>query len=149
MSRQSITLFSHPEPVITYTGPPVRVDSWYTSAQHLHTVSIVAANCRGRLTIQASIKASPSENDWFPISLGGQLYIDYPRSGLWSASDNFGAGPAFGALLGGEISTLGFSFTGRFVWMRAILDRSRIVPPGANPVMIGACGYIDRILLNI
>lgn len=132
MSRQSIMLLGGTQPVVIYTSEPVRVDWWFQHGQRMYTMSVAASNFRGRLTVQASLKVKPTENDWFPIALGGQLYMDYPRNGL-----------------GSETSTLGFSFTGRYVWMRAIVDRSLVVPSDANPVMIAQCGLIDRILLNV
>ena len=132
MSRQSVILFNNDLPTVICVGNPVRVDTMYTKANHCHTVSIAASNFRGRLTIQATIKAKPSENDWFPVSLGGQYHIDYPTSGI-----------------GQETSTKTFSFNGRFIWLRAITDKSLVIPLDAMPVMVGACGYIDRILLNI
>jgi hypothetical protein len=132
MSRQSIVLLGGTPPVITYTSEPVRVDWWFQHGQRMYSISIASSNFRGNLTIQASIKTKPTENDWFPISLNGQFYIQYPRNGL-----------------GAETSTLGFNFTGHFVWMRAIVDRSLVLPSDARPVMIAQCGFIDRILLNV
>lgn len=132
MSRQSIVLLSSPPPEVIYQAAPVRVDSWFTDIQHQHTLSIVASRFKGRLIIEASIKVNPNDNDWFPISLGGKLYIDYPRNGLVS-----------------ETSNIAFSFLGRFVWMRARLDRSYVIPMDAQPTMVAACGFIDRILLNV
>jgi hypothetical protein len=133
MSRQSIVLLKNPGPVVVFQGEPVRVDSWYTDVSaHQHTLSIATSHCRGRLTIEASVKLTPSNSDWFPIKLGDQLFIDYPRNGLHS-----------------ETSTIAFSFTGRFIWMRARIDRSLIIPLDAQAHMVAHCGLVDRILLNV
>ena len=152
MGRQSIVLLSDPKPVLVYTSKPIRVDMWYTSAQHLHTIQIVASNFRGLVSIEASIMTKPTENDWFYIPLYGNPYIEYPRSldntiRAYIPIDLNNTGTGINAL--GETSTVGLSFTGRFVWMRAKIDRSTVVPPDATEVMIAQVGIIDRILLNI
>lgn len=157
MSHQSIVLLSATPPVVIYKSEPVRVDAWYSVAEKQHSIAIVASNFRGRLVVQATIKVKPTEEDWFPVILNGQPCIDYPRNGI-GYGNNYNLGGFNGGTsildagyggLGSETSTLGFNFTGRFIWMRAIIDRSVVVPMDANPIMIGACGLIDRILLNI
>ncbi len=157
MSRQSILLLSSIPPVVTYIGEPTRVDLWYQNTQSQHTMSVAASNFRGRLIVQATIKVKPCDDDWFPILFCGRPHIDYPRNGigtngnsnLGGLSGGYSSTAAGYGGLGAETSTLAFNFTGRFVWMRAIVDRSHIIPRDANPVMVAACGFIDRILLNI
>ena len=148
MSRQSIVILSSVPPTVSHIGDPVRVDTWYTSAHNLNTISIVSSNFKGRVVVEASLKANPSDNDWFPILLNGNSYIDYPRNRLSTVPSppllSFSGGG-----LGAETSTIAFNFSGRFTWMRAQVDRSLIVPADANPIMIAACGLIDRILLNL
>jgi hypothetical protein len=157
MSRQSTVLLSGVPPVVIYVGEPVRVDLWYTNTQVQHTLQVVASNFRGRLSIQASIKVKPFDCDWFTVNLNGRPFINYPRNGIGTNGNSnlggFSGGTSFldagyGGL-GAETSTLGYSFAGHFIWMRAIIDRSRVVPIDANPIMVGACGSIDRILVNI
>lgn len=148
MSRQSIVILSSVPPAVTYVSEPVRVDTWYTNVQNLNTISIVSSNFKGRVVVEASLKSHPSDNDWFPILLNGNSYIDYPRSGL-STSPATPSLSFSGGGLGAETSTIAFNFSGRFIWMRARVDRSLIVPADANPIMIAACGIIDRILLNL
>jgi hypothetical protein len=132
MSRQSLYLLRNSDPAVIYVTDPIRVDAWFTNVQKAHTLSITVANLRARVSVEATIKTTPTEADWFPVGLNGQLFIDYPRNGL-----------------GNETSTLVFNFSGRFTWMRARVDRSMIIPFDAQPVMIAACGIVDRILLNI
>lgn len=132
MARQSVVLLSYESPTILYVGEPVRVDHWYSDPEHLHTISVVAINFKGRVTVEATVKVNPTEADWFPVSLAGGFYVDYPRQGY-----------------GQETSTLSFSFTGRYVWLRARVDRTFVLPLDASELMVAACGFVDRILLNV
>jgi len=152
MSRQSLVLLSKPKPTLIYTSQPIRVDNWYSNASHLHTIQIVASNFRGLVSIEASIMTNPSESDWFYIPINGNPYVEYPRSldntiRAYVPIDLNNTGTGINAM--GETSTISFSFTGRFVWMRAKVDRSTVVPMDASPLMIAQVGIIDRILLNI
>jgi hypothetical protein len=132
MGRQSIVLLSVQSYEVIHVGEPVRVDNWYSDPEHLHTIAVVASHFRGRVSVEASIKVKPTESDWFPVPLNDQYYVDYPHLGY-----------------GHETSTLGFSFPGRYVWLRAKIDRSLVIPLDAGELMVAACGFIDRILLNI
>lgn len=152
MARQSLVLMCNPPPVLIYTSDPIRVDVWYSNAQHLHTIQIVASNFRGLVSVEASIMTKPSENDWFAIPLNGNPFIEYPRSldktiRAYVPIDLNNTGTGINAI--GETSTTGLSFTGRYVWMRAKIDRSQVVPMDASELMIAQVGIIDRILLNI
>lgn len=149
MSRRSIVILSSVPPIVSYVGDPVRVDTWYTNVQNLNTISIVSSNFKGRLIVEASVKAHPTDNDWFPVLLNGNPYIDYPRNGLSTSPISTPSLSFSGGGLGAETSTIAFNFSGRFTWMRARVDRSFIIPADANEIMIAACGFIDRILLNL
>ena len=134
MGRKSLVLMSAETPTesVEYVSEPVRVDQWYSDSTHFQTAAIAMTNFKGRVSIEASIKAHPTESDWFPVSLNGQLYLDYPVTGV-----------------GSETSTKAFNFRGRFVWMRARIDKSRVIPANSLPTIVAACGHVDRILLNI
>jgi len=132
MSRQSLVLMGGQQPTVVYVSDPLRIDSWYTSPDHVQTIAIVMSNFKGRISIEASIKTHTLEQDWFPIQLKGQFYIDYPVIGY-----------------GSETSTKTFNFVGRFVWLRARIDRTYVIPDDAMESMVAACGFVDRILLNI
>lgn len=152
MGRQSLVLLSKPDATLIYKSRPIRVDHWYSNAQHIHTVQIVASNFRGLVSIEASIMNNPLENDWFHVPLNGHPYVEYPRSldntiRAYVPIDLNNTGTGINAM--GETSTVSFSFNGRFVWMRAKIDRSTVVPTDASPLMIAQVGIIDRILLNI
>lgn len=152
MGRQSLVLLSKPTATLIYTSPPIRVDNWYSNANHLHTIQIVASNFRGLVSIEASIMNNPTDRDWFYIPLNDHPYVEYPRSldntiRAYVPIDLNNTGTGINAM--GETSTVSFNFTGRFVWMRAKVDRSTVVPSDASPLMIAQVGVIDRILLNI
>ncbi len=132
MGRQSLVLLSGQSPTVVYVGEPLRVDCWYTSPEHIHTVSIAMSSFKGRISIEASLKVRPTDNDWFPISLGGRASVDYPITGV-----------------GLETSTQSFNFVGRYIWLRARIDRRYVIPDDALPTMVAACGFVDRILLNV
>ena len=132
MGRQSLVLLSGQNHSVVYVTDPLRVDCWYTSPDHLHTVSIAMSNFKGRVSIEATVKVRPNEADWFPVPLGGRTFVDYPITGV-----------------GAETSTQSFNFTGRYIWVRARIDRTNVIPDDALPTMVAACGFVDRILLNV
>jgi hypothetical protein len=134
MGRKSLVLMSSEMPAesVVYVSKPIRVDQWYTDSTHFQTVSIAMSNFKGRVSIEASIKACPTDNDWFPVALDGRPHIDYPLTGV-----------------GSETSTKSFNFKGRFVWLRARVDKSYVIPVDSIQTIVAACGFVDRILVNI
>ena len=133
MARNSIFIMRGMEPELMFISPAVRVDEYYGGI-NAHTMSIAAYNFIGKLTIQASIKATPTENDWFGVKIGDAVGINYPRNSIFYTP---------------ETSTATYNFTGRFIWMRAEIDRTDLLPPMATPADIARLGIIDRILVNL
>ena len=132
MSLRSIVLLSATPPTVNVVGDPVRVDSWYSSATHPMSAQIVAVNFKGRVYLDASLKVNPGDSDWFSIQLNGKPYVEYSHYHLSNTTD-----------------TSGYTFTGRFVWMRARIVRDYFLQPNTHAGRIAYYGQIDRILLNI
>jgi hypothetical protein len=124
--------------VSTVTGNPVRGAGWYGPNTGLHSVSIRALNFQGRVSIQASLAASPGINDWFSVLPDSAAFWQYPRVGYLLTGPNTG-----------ETSNVGFNFSCNVIWVRAIVDRSYLVyTPTETPCQLSYLGVIDNILLN-
>lgn len=126
MSNRTLVLLSHPASEVVVTGEEMRVDQRGTPSQFTHTIQIVTSNFVGRVSVEASLMPIPGEEDWFPLDLGGQPYLECrePKS-----------------------KSFGFTVQGRFIWVRAKVDRSLWLPVGTQDVAT-AFGFIDRILFK-
>ena len=133
----SLNLLRQMDEEITITGEPVRAAGWYGHTNGLHTVSISVQNFRGRVSVEAAITTAPVDSDWFSVLPAGISYVQYPQNGYVVTS------PATG-----ETSCYGFSFTSNIVWLRAIMDRSYLLPPFAMPMYVGTFGLVDHILVR-
>lgn len=101
MSSATIMLTNQNE--LSYTGGATKGDGYYGFADGLHTASFHVRNFTGRIWLQATLVENPSENDWFSINLTvSKPYFEY---------DN-------------ESDCRGTTFTGNFVYIRTIVDRS-------------------------
>lgn len=126
MINRPLVLMSKPPSEVIVTGQAMRVDGRATPSHFTHTIQIVASKFVGRVVIEASLMPSPTEADWFPIILGKTPYLDFEEP---------------------TSKCLGFTIQGRFVWVRAKIDRSKHVPIGAQEVAPNF-GNIDRILFK-
>lgn len=136
--RGSLSLLEPMGEVSTVTGEPVRGAGWYGPNSGLHSVAIRALNFQGRVSVQASLAASPRPSDWFSVLPNAEPYWQYPRIGYLIAGPNTG-----------ETSTLGFNFSANVVWVRAVVDRSYLVYAFTEtPLQLSYLGVIDSILLN-
>ena len=87
-------------------------DGYFGAADGLHTVTFtVTPNFVGTLTMQASLATEPSEADWFDVN---DTTIEYKTTTI----------PA-------TTTTNYFNFTGNFVWVRAVVQRSSDQPNGS------------------
>lgn len=120
MARQSYLLLSSTVGQVNIVGEQVKAAGYYGSSNGKHTVAIYNKNFTGRLSIQATLALEPSDNDWFAVSLGGDLEVEYTD----------------------QDSITTFNFTGNYVWLRAVVDRSYLPAP-EDPH-----GSIDKIYLN-
>jgi hypothetical protein len=133
MSRKSVVVMSSMPETINFLGAPVRVDNKYTSSEYLTSVSITTRAFAGRVTLLASIMTNPTEGDWFVVPLTDAGYIEYPTPGHTNR----------------DSSTRGFTFKGRYVWVRIKIDRDYLLAPTATPIQIATYGAVDRVLLNL
>ena len=101
MANTQILLTNKPE--LTYTSDKVKGDGYYGYADGLHTMSFHFKNFKGRIFVQATLVAEPTEDDWFPIQLDTNTnYYEYNTQ---------------------TSGTVGTTFQGNFVWIRAKIDR--------------------------
>jgi hypothetical protein len=121
MARKTTTLMGNSGDNLNLVGDPMPGDSYYGYTDGLHTIAIYGENLSGRVRIQGTLSANPTENDWFNILLNGMPYKDY------------------NSFTGVE----GFTFTANLVFLRAILDRDAL---GITDV--SNAGYIEKIYLN-
>ena len=126
MNNHPIVLLSHHVSEVVVEGDAVRVDTRATPSQFTHTIQIKASGFVGRVAVEASLMPEPSDEDWFPLDLGGLPYLEC----IQPTSKSFG-----------------FTVQGRFLWVRAQVDRSRWISFETQSVN-EAFGFIDRILFK-
>lgn len=109
MPTSTATLLTSTQGSASVTGTPVRGNGVVRGS--LYTVSITANNLQGRVYIEGSLVADPSENDWFKIDIPGisTEYIEFPYLNGNTV---------------GNVTTVGFNFKGNITWIRARLDRA-------------------------
>ena len=100
-----------------------------------HTVSISVVNFIGRIYIQGSLAGQPGPNDWFAIPLIGDIpFVQFPLN----PQSPTGQG-------NGDTTVVSYSFSGNYIWIRAVCDRTYLVPPPTDPALVGS---VRQILLN-
>jgi hypothetical protein len=99
-----------------FNSNPEKGDGYFGSADGLHTVTYtITPNFIGTLTMQASLATAPVEADWFNVvDNNNRLPIVY----------NNVTAPA-------TTTTNYVNFTGNFVWVRAVVQRSSDQPNGS------------------
>lgn len=130
----SILLLDTTSGKINVTGLKQKAAGYNNSIGNSHTVSITLDDFIGRVWIEGSLSADPQEGDWFPIPLGrGVPYLQYPID------------PARPTGQTGDSGTYPYSFVGNYIWVRARVDRTYLVPPPVVPDYVGA---VMRIWMN-
>ena len=130
----SVTLLDSTTTEINVTGGKQKGAGYSNTIGCNHTVSITVDNFIGRIFIEGSLSTDPVEADWFPIPLSGQDYIQFPID----RNAPTGSG-------GGDTSTLAYSFSGNYIWLRARVNRDYLVPFPQGPGLVGS---VKQILLN-
>ena len=133
---QSVILLGTTSDQINVVGEKQRGAGFNNSLGNMHTVSMSFADFTGRVYIEGTLATDPQDVDWVPIPLSaaGLPYVEYPKDP---------AAPTSGE--NGDTGVDAFNFSGNYVWIRARLDRSYLVPVPSYPDSVGA---IIRILLN-
>ena len=136
---KSLNLLYWPvEEVVDVTGEPIKGNGFSGHTTGLTTCCIMVQNFRGRLSVQASIVNTPTEDsDWFSVLPGGVPYFQYPLTNYIVRSP-----------LSGQTSTSGFNFYGNVIWVRAVITRSYMIPVDAKPLYVSMFGRVDSILIN-
>ena len=138
MGKQSIVMLDDTDINLNVTGEALRADAWYGYKDGLHTVAFYLENFTGRIYIEASLASEPTSEDWFPVFLNGaQAYMNYPINPLAPIG-----GPS------GDTFVDAFTFQGNFLWLRARIDRSYVVPVPTTDAEKSALGSVKKILLN-
>ena len=124
MANTTIVLTNKPE--LTYTSDKVKGDGYYGYADGLHTMSFHFKNFKGRIFVQATLVAEPTEDDWFSIQLDTNTdYYEYNTQ---------------------TSGTVGTTFQGNFVWIRAKIDRDYL---GDSEYDSAIHGLFDKAILLI
>lgn len=123
MSTSTIMLTNQNE--LNYTSPAIKGDGFFGYADGLHTASFHVNNFTGRIWLQATLLDEPTEDDWFNIQLTvAKPYFEYDR----------------------ESDCRGATFTGNFVYVRTIVDRSYLQSTEYN---MSDHGILDKAVLMI
>lgn len=101
-----------PDGTTLFKSNPEKGDGYFGSADGLHTVTYtITPNFLGTLTMQASLATAPIEADWFNVN---NTSVEYNSITI----------PA-------TTTTNYVNFTGNFVWVRAVVQRSSDQPNGS------------------
>ena len=131
----SVILLNSTAGSINITGNKQKAAGYNNSIGNSHTVSITLTNFTGRIWIEGSLVNNPLETDWFPIPVGnGVPYLQFPVNPAAPTS-----------FVTGDSGTVVCNFNGNFLWVRARVDRTYLVPPPVDPYLVGA---VMRIWLN-
>jgi len=131
----SVTLLGSTTTQINVVGIQQKGAGYSNSIGCNHTVSISVVNFIGRIYIQGSLASQPGPTDWFSIPLVGDTpFVQFPQN----PAAPTGSG-------NGDTGVVAFSFSGNYIWLRAIVDRTYLIPPPTDPYLVGAVRYI---LLN-
>lgn len=138
MGKQSIVMLDDTGIELEVTGDAIRADAWYGYKDGIHTVAFYLENFTGHIYIEASLASDPGEEDWFPVYLNGaKSYMNYPINPL---------APMGGT--SGDTFVDAYTFQGNFLWLRARIDKSYVVPVPNTDSEKAQLGAVKKILLN-
>jgi hypothetical protein len=105
------------EGTTTFKSNPEKGAGYYGVSGALHTVTYtVTPNFVGTVTSQATLATAPVEKDWFNITGSTVIYPDLPMP-ISSTTTNL------------------VNFTGNFLWIRAVVQRSVMQPNGSVQIV--------------
>jgi len=123
MASSTIMLTNQNE--LSYTGPAAKADGYYGFSDGIHTASFHVKNFTGRIWLQATLVDNPTEDDWFVIQLSvATPYFEYNN----------------------ESDCRGATFSGNFVYVRTVVDRSTVTETEYDP---SVHGILDKAVLLI
>jgi len=146
----SVTLLGTTNNQINVIGTKQQGAGYNNTVGNNHTVSINLDNFTGRIFIQGSLATNPMESDWFNIPIGnGTAYVQFPLDPALPTGYNplLNQWPAnqYPDRTQGDTGIYAYSFSGNYVWIRAVVDRSYLVPPPTDAYFVGS---VNQILLN-
>ena len=147
----SVTLLGTTYDQINVIGQKVPGAGYNNTVGNNHTVSISLDNFIGRIYIQGSLATDPkTDGDWFNIPIGnGTAYVQFPLDAALPTGYNpaLNQWPAnqYPNTQQGDTGICAYSFSGNYIWLRAVVDRTYLVPPPTDPYFVGA---VSQILLN-
>ena len=138
MSKQSVLVMGDTQVNLNLTGDKIRADGYFGYKDGLHTVTFHIEDFTGRIFLEATLESNPAETDWFSLFLdGSKAYTEYPIDPNNPSSGN-----------NGDTMVDAFTFQGNFLYIRARMDRSYVVPVPTTEPEISLLGSIKKILLN-
>jgi len=147
----SVTLLGTTNNQINVIGIKQKGAGYNNMVGNNHTVSINLDNFTGRIYIQGSLATDPNaDSDWFNIPIGnGTPYVQFPLDPALPT----GFDPAllqwptnqYPNITQGDTGIFAYSFSGNYVWLRAVVDRKYLVPPPTDAYFVGS---VNQILLN-
>ena len=147
----SVTLLGTTYDQINVVGQKVPGAGYNNTVGNNHTVSINLDNFIGRIFIQGSLATDPTtDSNWFNIPIGnGTAYVQFPLDAALPTGYNpaLNQWPAnqYPNTQQGDTGIFAYSFSGNYIWLRAVVDRTYLVPPPTDPYFVGA---VSQILLN-
>lgn len=137
MSKQSVQVLGDTQVNLNLTGDKIRADGFFGYKDGLHTVTFHIEDFTGRIYLEATLESNPAETDWFALYLDGQnAYKQYPLIAVAPTG------------VTGDTMVDAFTFQGNFLYIRARMDRSYVVPVPTTEVEISLLGSIKKVLLN-
>lgn len=147
----SVTLLGNTRDQINVIGLKQPGAGYNNTVGNNHTVSINLDNFTGRIYIQGSLATEPNpDTDWFNIPIGnGTSYVQFPLDPALPTGYNpeLNQWPLNGLpnSSNGDTGVFAYSFSGNYIWIRAVVDRKYLVPPPTDPYFVG---QVSQILLN-
>lgn len=141
--RKSILMLTNTGTEWNVTGESIPGNSYYSYTDGIHTVQFIYQNFVGGLGLQGTLSLDPRPEDWFWIRLNSDItstdYMTFPRDPLHPTGNN-----------GGDTGSFAVTFSGNFVYLRAMVTRDYLTPTNVNPVWnTWQYGQIDKILLSM
>jgi hypothetical protein len=146
----SLILMNDTSKIYNLTGQPFRADGFYGNTNSFYTIVLYFNNLQARIWIEASLASNPSDSDWFPINLNGEIpYREYPvipnaPTSLILTGGSYGSGS-------GDTGVEAFNFKANISWIRARLDRTYMGPSPTDFLYedeIAQLGNIKQIILS-
>ena len=112
------------------TGPAKKADGFFGFTDGKATIGWYLSAFIGRIVLEATLATEPTDDDWFRVTFDGEVnpYVEF-----------LSIAPGTGLTV--------FTVTGNFVWVRAVVDRTTIVPL-PPPDLINTLGFVSKVLMN-